>query len=322
MSTMAFPLRHANSVHHVALVGAGLIGCGWAAHFLARGFSVAIYDVDSAAEARVAAYLERVWPALMQLGLVPGAARDRWTFSSDLESVLAAADFVQESSPERLDLKRQLWADIDALVPPDVVIASSSSGLTASQLQSACRAPGRCVVGHPFNPPHLIPLVEIVGGAHTDPATVAFASEFYALTGKKPIVLRREIAGHAANRLQAALWREALHLVAEGVLDVREVDDAVSWGPGLRWALMGPNQTFHLGGGAGGMEHFLAHLAGPFTRWWEDLGTPELTDSLRRQLVDGVRAQAAGRTVAELEAQRDAALLGLLMLRHESESKV
>lgn len=302
----------------VAIVGTGLIGSSWAAFFLARGFRVQATDPAPGAEERLRAYVDRAWPALEQLGCAPGASRDRLHFSSDLAATVRGAEFVQESGPEREDLKVALFRTLDALVPPDVLLASSSSGLTMTALQAGCAHPERCVIGHPFNPPHLIPLVEVVGGRATSADTVERACAFYARLGKRPIRLHRELPGHAANRLQAALWREAVHLVDTGVLSVEDADAAVAWGPGLRWALMGPHLVFHLGGGAGGMEHFLQHLAGPFSRWWEDLGRPELTPELRAKLIAGVNAEAKGRSIAELEAERDAALLALLALRQKS----
>lgn len=302
----------------VAVVGTGLVGSSWAALFLARGFRVQAWDPAPGAEARLRERIGRAWPDLERLGCAPGASPDNLRFFPDLAAAVAGAEFVQESGPEREDLKVALFRELDELAPPEVLIASSSSGLAMSALQAGCRHPGRCVIGHPFNPAHLIPLVEVVGGRATDPAAIDRACAFYARLGKRPIRLRREVPGHAANRLQAALWREAVHLVDTGVLSVEDADAAVAWGPGLRWALMGPHLVFHLGGGAGGLGHFLDHLAGPFSRWWDDLGAPQLTPELRARLVAGVEAEAAGRSVADLERERDAALLALLALRRDS----
>jgi 3-hydroxyacyl-CoA dehydrogenase len=299
----------------IAVIGTGLIGSSWAAFFLARGYRVQASDPAPEAETRLRADVNRIWPALQRLGCAPTASLDHLHFSPDLATAVEGVEFVQESGPEREDLKIELFRALDALVPPEVLIASSSSGLTMSALQAQCAHPQRCVIGHPFNPPHLIPLVEVVGGRSTSPETIERACAFYAQLGKRPIRLRRELPGHAANRLQAALWREAVHLVDTGVLSVADADAAVAWGPGLRWALMGPHLVFHLGGGAGGMEHFLAHLAGPFSRWWEDLGQPVLTPELRAKLIEGVKQEAGDRSIAELERQRDEALLALLELR-------
>jgi len=229
--------------------------------------------------------------------------------------VPAGADFVQENAPEREPVKRALLARLDAVVPPEVVIASSSSGLLITRLQADCGHPERCLIGHPFNPPHLIPLVEIVGGERTAPAAIERALAFYRAIGKRPIHIRREVAGHVANRLQAALWREAVHLLAAGVASVADIDAAISEGPGLRWALMGPHLTFHLAGGSGGMAHFLDQLGPPLESWWDDLGSPRLTPEIGQALTAGVMAEAGGRDIAALAAERDRFLVDLLELK-------
>ena len=238
-----------HEINRVAVVGTGLIGSSWAALFLARGLDVSATDPAPNAERELRAYVERVWPVLQEIGLSPSASLDRLTFSADLQTAVAGADFVQENGPEREDYKVKMFADLDAALPPEVILASSTSGITMSTIQRGCRHPARCVIGHPFNPPHLIPLVEVVGGAATSIGTVERAEQFYTRLGKRTIRLHREVPGHVANRLQAALWREAVHLVNEGVVSVADVDAAVSWGPGLRWGAMGPNLIFHLGGG-------------------------------------------------------------------------
>jgi len=302
-------------ISRVAVVGTGLIGSSWAALFLARGLTVTATDPAPNAERDLRAYVARVWPALQEIGLAAGASPDRLTFHPDFESAVASVDFVQENGPERIDYKVRMFADLDAVLPPHVILASSTSGLTMSAIQVGCRHPARCVVGHPFNPPHLIPLVEVVAGAATATDTVVRAEAFYASLGKRTIRLHKEVPGHVANRLQAALWREAVHLVAEGVVSVADVDAAVSWGPGLRWGAMGPNLIFHLGGGPGGIEHFMNHLSGPFTGWWEDLGRPVLTPELKAKIIQGVHDEAAGRSLPELAAERDKVIQGLLALR-------
>jgi carnitine 3-dehydrogenase len=299
----------------IAVVGTGLIGSSWAALFLARGHGVVATDPAPDAEAHLRDYVARAWPALTTLGLAPDASINRLRWAPNLAEALTDADWVQENGPEREEFKQQLFAEMDALAAPATILASSSSGLTMSAIQARCRHPERCVIAHPFNPPHLIPLVEIVGGQATSPATIDQAMTFYRALGKHPIHLQREVPGHVANRLQAALWREAVHLVAEGVASVADVDEAVRQGPGLRWALMGPHLTLHLGGGRGGLTHFLDHLSGPFTRWWEDLGHPTLTPEVRAALIAGVEAEAAGRTIPELEHARDEQLLSLLTQR-------
>ena len=315
-------MEHAG-IGHVAVIGTGTIGASWAAYFLSRGLSVAASDPAPGAEAALRQFVAGAWPALVRLAApqslpdeMPG---DRMSFHAEPEAALVGADFVQESAPEREELKRALLARLDAALPPEVIIASSSSGLLMSRLQADCRHPGRCVIGHPFNPPHLVPLVEIVAGSLTAPATVERALAFYAAIGKRPIHIRHEVAGHVANRLQAALWREAVHLVAEGVATVADIDTAISEGPGVRWALMGPHLTFHLAGGNGGIDHFLDQFAGPMGAWWKTLGEPHLTAEIRDAIVAGITAEAAGRSTSELAAERDRLLVEILSLKQRNE---
>ncbi|QYM77965.1 hypothetical protein K0B96_11650 [Horticoccus luteus] len=305
------------AIRRVAIVGTGLIGCSWAAFFLARGLEVIATDPAPQAEKGLQEFVDRVWPALERLGVAPGAARERLAFTPDLGTAVGTADFVQENGPEREAMKIELFAELGRLAPAKTLLASSSSGLTMSVIQARCAHPERCLIGHPFNPPHLIPLVELVGGRATSPQALDEADRFYTGLGKHTVRLRKEVPGHVANRLQAALWREAVHLAAEGVASVEDIDAAVCWGPGLRWALMGPNLVLHLGGGQGGMEHFMEHLSGPFARWWEDLGRPELTPEVKEQIIRGVRAEAGERSINALAAQRDEGLIGLLRLRQE-----
>jgi carnitine 3-dehydrogenase len=301
------------SVKKVAVVGAGTIGAAWAAYFLSRGLEVTASDPAANAEDIARRSVADAWPALERLGGIAANARaDRLRFERDLQRAVAGAEFVQESAPEREDIKIALLAELDAALPPEAVIASSSSGLLISRMQSRCRYPERCVLGHPFNPPHLIPLVEVVGGEKTSARTIDKTLAFYRQIGKHPIHIKREVPGHIANRLQAALWREAVHLVAEGVASVADIDAAITYGPGLRWPIYGPHMTFHLAGGVGGMEHFMTHLLGPLMSWWNDLGEPEMTPELRRKIIDGVAEEAAGRSVAALAARRDRCLLAIL----------
>lgn len=306
-------MKPKDEIRRVGLVGAGVIGSGWAAHFLAHGLDVVATDPAPKARDDMVRRIDRVWPLLTKLGLEPGASPDRLRFDSNLSEAVEGVDFVQESGPEREELKRDVFATLDAILPPQVILASSSSGLMMSAIQSRCRHPERCVIGHPFNPPYLVPLVEVVGGAKTSPRSLERAMEFYRSVKKYPILLHQEARGHVANRLQAALWREAIHLVAEGVASVTDVDAAVRLGPGLRWSFMGPHLTFHLAGGEGGMKHFLDHLAGPVATWWDDLGEPVLNDQVRQLLTEGVHEEAAGRSIAELEAERDARLVELII---------
>ncbi|KWN08657.1 3-hydroxyacyl-CoA dehydrogenase NAD-binding domain-containing protein [Burkholderia ubonensis] len=305
-------------INRIAIIGTGVIGASWAALFLARGLDVVATDIAPDAEPKLRAFVDAAWPALEQFGLAPGASRSRLQFTANLDEAVTGSDFVQENGPERIDFKMELYKHLDAILAPDAIIASSSSGLTMSEIQSACeRHPERCVIGHPFNPPHLIPLVEIVGGAKTSRETIERATAFYTRLGKKTIQLNKEVPGHVANRLQAALWREIVHLIAEDVVSVKDADTAVCWGPGLRWGIMGPNMLFHLGGGQGGIEHFFDQFTGPMTAWWKVLGSPQITPELRRKVVAGVQDEVDGQSIDQLAARRDEILLGLLSLRRE-----
>jgi 3-hydroxyacyl-CoA dehydrogenase len=304
------------TIKKVAIIGTGVIGASWAAQYLAKGLDVVATDIAADAEAALRKFVKAAWPALERLGLAPGASQSRLAFSSDLPTALRGVDLVQENGPERLDFKQKLYKQLDELLPPDVIIASSSSGIKMSDIQSgAALHPERCVIGHPFNPPHLIPLVEVVGGTKTSEQTVQRAIAFYKSIGKKAVRLNKEMPGHVANRLQGALAREVYYLIAEDVLSAADVDDALSWGPGLRWGIMGNMMLNHLGGGPGGIEHFLHQFAGPLTASWKTLGSPELTPEIQKKLIDGVHAEVGSRTIEELEAERDETLLGLLELR-------
>lgn len=303
-------------IRRVAIIGTGVIGASWAAQYLAKGLEVVATDIAPDAEAALRKFVKSAWPALERLGLSPGASLANLKFNANLAEALVGVDLVQENGPERLEFKQQLYKQLDELLPPDVIIASSSSGIKMSDIQAgAALYPERCVIGHPFNPPHLIPLVEVVGGTKTSEQTIQRAIAFYKAIGKKAIRLNKEMPGHVANRLQGALAREVYYLIAEDVLSAADVDDALSWGPGLRWGIMGNMMLNHLGGGPGGIEHFLHQFAGPLTKSWQSLGSPELTPEVQKKLVDGVRAEVGLRTIEELEAERDELLLGLLELR-------
>src|SRR6201991_667257 len=279
-------------VRRIAIIGTGAIGASWTALFLAKGLEVIATDIAPNAEASLRRFVQAAWPALERLGLVPGASQSALSFTGDMTAAVRAADFVQENGPERIDFKKKLYRELDEMLPPDVIIASSSSGLTMSEIQSACRLhPERCVIGHPFNPPHLIPLVEIVGGAKTSEATIQRVSEFYTSLGKQTVRLNKEVPGHVANRLQAALAREVYYLVAEDVVSAADVDKALCWGPGLRWGIMGNMMLNHLGGGAGGIKHFFEQFTGPMTAWWKVLGSPELTTEVRNKLIASLQEE-------------------------------
>jgi 3-hydroxyacyl-CoA dehydrogenase len=271
------------------------------------------------AEASLRKFVDTAWPALKRLGLSAGASQSNLKFTADLTQAVAGVDLVQENGPERIDFKQKLYGQLDELLAPEVIIASSSSGLTMSEIQKGAAAhPERCVIGHPFNPPHLIPLTEIVGGAKTSEATIQRVEEFYTSIGQKTVRVKKELPGHVANRLQSAVAREVYYLVAEGVVSAADVDTALSWGPGLRWGIMGNLMLNHLGGGPGGIEHFFHQFSGPMTAWWKTLGSPVLTPDVQQKLIDSVHAEVGSRTIAELEAERDEVLLGLLELRKKA----
>ena len=307
-----------SAVRRVAVVGTGVIGASWVAYFLARGLEVSATDPMPGAQQKLREAVARHWPSLEVLGLAPGASQQRLRFCERLEDALEGADFVQENGPEREDLKIALFQRMDAALPAHVILASSSSGLLMSKVQAACVHPQRVVLGHPFNPPHLIPLVEVIGGALTSPEAVQAALAFYTAIGKKAIHVRKEVKGHIANRLQAALWREAFHLVEQGVASTEDVDTAIAYGPGLRWALMGPFMNLDLSGGEGGIGHLLDHLGPPIESWWADLGTPAITASLKATLREGVAQQMQGKSAVDIAAERDQLLVKLLAAKSQT----
>jgi carnitine 3-dehydrogenase len=300
----------------VAALGGGLIGRSWAALFLAAGKEVAVFDPAPGAEEQVRAAVQESWPVLRHLGLTDAdEPHARLTFCSDARDAVSDASFVQESIPERVVLKHALYAEIEEALAPDAVLATSASGLTLGELQSGWKDPARFVLGHPFNPPHLIPLVEVMGNGLTAPGVVDRARQFYESVGKVTIEVKREVPGHVANRLQAALWREAIHLVNEGVASVADVDKAVSSGPGLRWAALGPTQLFHLGADDG-LAQFCEHYADSFNRWWDDLGTPHLDDETVKRLVDGLSEVIDTTSYDELAARRNALVAAVVAATH------
>ncbi len=308
-----------DAVERVAILGAGTIGASWAAHFLAHGLAVNIWDPAEGYEARCRAFIDAAWPALVRLGAPAEVDESRMAFIADPAAAVRDCQFVQESGPENTEVKIELYSRLDDALPDNVVMSSSSSGLLISELQAGRKGKERYVIGHPFNPPHLVPLVEVVGGADTDPAAVDWALDFYNGCGKKAIRINREVPGHLANRLQAAMWREAVHLVDTGVASVEDVDIAVSYGPGLRWALMGPNLILHLAGGDGGVRHAIEHFGPAMESWWKDLGrAPAISDAAAEKLIAGVEAEAAGRSLEDLVKERDGLLISLLeMLARE-----
>lgn len=301
-----------HEINTVGIVGSGLIGSGWAARFLAHGLSVIATDPSPGAEERLRVAVDNAWPALQKLGLMPGADRGRLRFTNDLEEVCKTAHFIQECAPEREELKRNLHREMDGFAAPEVVIASSSSGLLPTRIQADCQYPGRIVIGHPFNPVYLLPLVEVLGGEKTLASSIEKAISFYRSVGMYPLHVRKEIEGYISDRLQEALWREALHLVNDGIATTKEIDDAVIYGPGLRWAMMGTFLTFHLAGGDAGMRHMLEQFGPALKLPWTKLKAPELTSRLIDRVVAGTKEQAAGKSVKELERLRDECLIGIM----------
>src|SRR5215510_1710907 len=305
-------------IRRVAIVGTGVIGASWAAYYLSRGFDVVATDPAPNAEANLRKYVDNAWSALAKAGLTAGASRERLTFTANMSQALANADLVQENAPERPDFKVKLFASMDQAAPPDAIIASSSSGITMDVMQSSCKHPERCVIGHPFNPPHIVPLVEVVGGAKTSEEVVERAMSFYAAIGKKPIRLHKALPGHAANRLQAALYKEILSLIQQGVLSVADADIAVSYGPGLRWGVMGPSLQWHLGGGAGGIHHYMEHLMDPLVGLMKGLQMPDVTPALKQTIIDGVVKEANSYSVEQLANDENDVILGTLALRQSA----
>ncbi len=299
------------TIKRVAVIGCGTVGASWAALFLGHGLDVAAYDPSPGAEERLQSFVDHALDQLAELGI---REKGELRFSGDLTDVLGAADFVQENVPEDEALKRRMLADIDALAAEGVIVASSTSALLRSSIVAECKTPHRFIVAHPFNPPHLVPLVELVG---EDEGIIQEAAEFYRTLGRRPVILRREMPGHIANRLSSALYREAVYLVEQGVASVADIDAALCNGPGLRWAVMGPHMTYHLGGGPGGIEHYLSHLGPSQVRRWASLGNPSLSPKVQKRIVEGVAEEAGSRSIQELEERRDRALLDILKSRTE-----
>ena len=303
------------TVERIVILGAGTIGGGWATHYLAQGKAVTVTDPAPNAEARLRAFIDKAWPAVQRLGLAPGSDPAAVRFVPDAAEAVRDAQFVQESGPESVATKVSMYRQIERTLPEDAVVATSTSGLSISELQEGRVGPGRYVVGHPFNPPHIIPLVEVVGGRQTDPAVVDWTLDFYGAHGKRAIHIRREVPGHLANRLQVALWREAVHAVATGIASVEDVVAAVVHALGPRWALVGPHLTIHLAGGEGGMRHHLEHLGPAIEDWWADLGSPSLTPDVKAKLIEGMDAETAGTPFDEIVSRRDKLLVAFLEMQ-------
>lgn len=300
----------------IGVLGGGLIGMSWASLFLARGAQVIVTDPRPEAEAALATFVAEAWPNLAALGLTLSETPGQAKFSTDL-GALADAEFVQENGPDRIGIKRSIVAELEEVIGAEVIIASSTSSLMASDIQAEARHPERILVAHPMNPPHMVPMVELVAGRLTAPETVDRAEAFYLAMHRVPIRVKKEMAGHLANRLTSALYREAVHMVAEGIADVADIDKAVAYGPGMRWALMGPHLLYHLGGGAGGLRHYLDHLGPTQEARWRELGETALTEEVKAMLVAGVEQELAGQDTDDLRQRRDAALVALAGLKQQ-----
>jgi len=310
--------RDPTSVTRVTSIGAGPIGAGWAAHFLARGYDVCAYIHDPKERESFDSILDTAWISLSALGLEKDASRDRLSVTSDLNIAVQNTDFIQESAPERLEVKQALYKTLGEIVPSHVVIASSTSGLTMTDIQENCATPERCVIGHPFNPPYLLPLVEIVGGKQTSPDTVAWAGKFYEAAGKSPLIMKKEIPGFVATRLQEALWREALHMVANGEATPADIDNALMNGPAPRMAVQGQCMAFHVACGEGGMATNLDQFGPALKLPWTRLEAPELTQELRDRMVEGCNAIAGTQRFEDMAAKRDAQIVAVLRAIRET----
>ncbi len=303
--------KNIEDVHKVTSIGGGPIGGGWTAHFLAQGYDVTAYLHDPAEEPAFRRMIDTAWACLEQIGLADGASRDRLRVTSDLADAVAEAEFVQESVPEVIEVKQGLYEKLGDLVPADVIIASSTSGFSMTDIQARCSTPERTVVAHPFNPPYLLPLVEMVGGEKTDPAALEWAAAFYTHAGKAPLVMEKEVPGFVATRLQEAVWREALHMIENGEATPEQIDIAMVNGPGPRWAFAGPCFTYHIGGGEGGMAYCLEQF-GPALKFpWTRLVAPELSDAMTETLVASCDKMADGRSFSELSTERDKGLVAV-----------
>lgn len=305
------------AVSTVGILGTGVIGGAWALHFLRMGKDVLVWDSAPGAEQRLRAKVAEKWHVLEQLGLNEGADPARLRFAGSLESFCQQVDVIQESTPEVLSEKQALFARLDELTPEHVVISSSTSGLLMTDIQKNCKNPGRTVVCHPFNPPYMIPFCEVVGGELSDAAAVDWAAEFFQLNGKQVARMKRELPGFIGNRLQDAIWREALHMVDNDECSVADIDRAIAYGPGLRWAIMGPCANMALCGGEGGMQRMLDHFGPSLKEPWTRLVAPELTDKLYRDMIDGFDASTGGRSMGQLAEELDDCLIRIQAILRE-----
>ncbi len=306
-----------SSVRNITCIGAGPIGGGWAAYYLAQGYQVTSYLHDAEEYDALMRLMETAWESLEEIGLEEGASMDNFNWTTDLVEATAETEFIQESIPEVLELKQALYKTLGEMVDPKVVIASSTSGLSMTDIQANCATPERTVVAHPFNPPYLLPLVEMIGGKKTSRHTVEWAEQFYKIAGKAPLVMQKEVPGFIATRLQEAIWREALHMVANGEATVEQIDQAVINGPGPRWALMGPCEIFHVGGGEGGMAYCLDQFGPALKLPWTRLVAPELTSELRNAMVDGCVEMTDGQDFATLSRKMNDGLVRIAKMKQK-----
>lgn len=312
---MDVQLKEPRAARTTAVLGAGVIGTGWVLHFLRMGHDVRLFDPVPAARERMPRVASEMWPLMVELGLREGASLDRLTIVDSLEDLVRGVDVVQEAIPENADMKTEVFTEMDALSDPSTILLTSTSGISMTRIQSGCRSPERTAVGHPFNPPYLVPLVEVLGGDRTAGGVVSWVLDFYKSNDKEPILLEREVPAFIASRLQEAMWREALHMIANGEATVEQIDTSIRQGPGLRWAITGPIMNFHLAGGPGGIAHVLDHFGPTLKEPWTRLEAPELTDGLRKSLIDGCERMAGGRSVEEMIALRDRALVTIMRAR-------
>ena len=304
----------------VSIVGTGVIGAGWAARFLANGYIVKAYDPKKQSLNQLKINVKIAFKSLKKVGLNKKASLSNLKIYTELSKALEETTFVQENTPENEKIKKDILQKVDLLVNKNVIIASSSSGLLPSKIQLKCLHPERVLIGHPFNPVYLLPLVEIVGGKKTKPKFLKLAKTFYENVGMKPLMVKKEIEGYVSDRLQEALWRESLHIIKDGIATTQEIDDAIVYGPGLRWSFMGVCLTFHLAGGEMGMKHMLEQFGPALKLPWTKLKAPSLTPKLKKLMITGTKKQADKFSIKDLEEQRDIFLIEIMKTLNKNQN--
>ena len=304
----------------VSIVGTGVIGAGWAARFLANGYIVKAYDPKKQSLNQLKINVKIAFKSLKKVGLNKKASLSNLKIYTELSKALEETTFVQENAPENEKIKKDILQKVDLLVNKNVIIASSSSGLLPSKIQLKCLHPERVLIGHPFNPVYLLPLVEIVGGKKTKPKFLKLAKTFYENVGMKPLMVKKEIEGYVSDRLQEALWRESLHIIKDGIATTQEIDDAIVYGPGLRWSFMGVCLTFHLAGGEMGMKHMLEQFGPALKLPWTKLKAPSLTSKLKKLMITGTKKQADKFSIKDLEEQRDIFLIEIMKTLNKNQN--